>query len=137
MRYTPEHITHLDPDSIYVFGSYADGLHDHGDALTALKYFGAVMGQESGLQGQSYAIPVMGGDIDKMRPYVDRFFDIAREWDQTMFYVTRIACDIPGVTDADVAPLFAEALTLYNVLLPKQFVEVLNRATTESLTPNT
>lgn len=125
MKCTPENLTHLEQDEIYVFGSNVDGIHDKGDALIAYKYFGAVMGQNSGLQGQSYAIPTMNGDIEKMKPYIQDFFELAGEWDQTMFYVTRIGCDIPGITDRDMAPLFAEALTLYNVLLPESFLQAL------------
>ncbi len=131
MNYTHEHLTHLDQDSIFVFGSTPDGIHDHGDALTAYKYFGAVNGQSSGLQGQSYAIPTMEGDIEKMKPYIKAFFELAYEWDQTMFYVTRIACDIPGITDSDIAPLFAEALKLYNVLLPESFVKAIRQQKTQ------
>lgn len=125
MKCTPENLTHLERDEIYVFGSNVDGIHDKGDALIAYKYFGAVMGQNSGLQGQSYAIPTMNGDIEKMKPYIQDLFELAGEWDQTMFYVTRIGCDIPGITDRDMAPLFAEALTLYNVLLPESFLQAL------------
>ena len=125
MKCTPENLTHLEQDEIYVFGSNVDGIHDKGDALIAYKYFGAVMGQNSGLQGQSYAIPTMNGDIEKMKPYIQDFFELAGEWDQTMFYVTRIGCDIPGITDSARAPLFAEALTLYNVLLPESFLQAL------------
>ena len=125
MKCTPENLTHLEQDEIYVFGSNVDGIHDKGDALIAYKYFGAVMGQNSGLHGQSYAIPTMNGDIEKMKPYIQDFFELAGEWDQTMFYVTRIGCDIPGITDSDMAPLFAEALTLYNVLLPESFLQAL------------
>lgn len=125
MKCTPENLTHLEQDEIYVFGSNVDGIHDKGDALIAYKYFGAVMGQNSGLQGQSYAIPTMNGDIEKMKPYIQDFFELAGEWDQTMFYVTRIGCDIPGITDSDMAPLFTEALTLYNVLLPESFLQAL------------
>ena len=125
MKCTPENLTHLEQDEIYVFGSNVDGIHDKGDALIAYKYFGAVMGQNSGLQGQSYAIPTMQGGVDTIKPYVDEFIRLAREWDQTTFYVTRIGCGIAGFTDEEIAPLFADALELYNVRLPKSFVDVL------------
>ena len=61
MRYTPEVVTHLDKDEIFVFGSNLAGNHAGGAARTAYKHFGAVMGQGVGLQGQSYAIPTMQG----------------------------------------------------------------------------
>lgn len=127
LRYTPDNITTLGKDEIFVFGSNLAGRHNGGAARTAVKYFGAVMGQGEGLQGQSYAIPTMQGGVETIRPYVDRFIDFAREWDQTTFLVTRIGCGIAGFSDEEIAPLFADALNLYNVVLPKSFVDVLRR----------
>ena len=65
------------------------------------------------------------GGVETIRPYVDDFIELAREWDQTTFYVTRIGCGIAGFTDEEIAPLFAEALSLYNVRLPESFVKIL------------
>ena len=89
--------------------------------------FGAVMGQGVGIQGQSYAIPTMQGGVDTIRPYVDDFLDLAYEWDQNTFLVTRIGCGIAGFSDEEIAPLFDRALDLYNVVLPKSFVDILVR----------
>lgn len=127
LRYTPDNITTLGDDEIFVFGSNLAGRHHGGAARVAVERFGAIMGQGEGLQGKSYAIPTMQGGVDTIRPYVDRFLDIAREWDQTTFLVTRIGCGIAGFTDEEIAPLFADALKLYNVVLPKSFVDVLRR----------
>lgn len=127
LKYTPENITSLGKDEVFVFGSNLAGNHAGGAARTALKRFGAIMGQGVGMQGQSYAIPTMQGDVETIKPYVDDFIDLAREWDQTTFYVTRIGCGIAGFTDEEIAPLFAEALNLYNVRLPKSFVDVIER----------
>lgn len=124
-RFTPEHITELAPDEIFVFGSNLAGCHCGGAARYALLHFGAVMGCGEGIQGQSYAIPTMQGGVDTIKPYVDRFLDFAREWDQTTFLVTRIGCGIAGFTDEEIAPLFERALRSYNVLLPESFVRVL------------
>ncbi|MDE5626027.1 MAG: hypothetical protein K2I61_06870, partial [Muribaculaceae bacterium] len=82
-------------------------------------------GQGVGLQGRSYAIPTMQGGVETIKPYVDDFIDLAREWDQTTFYVTRIGCGIAGFTDEEIAPLFDEALDLYNVRLPESFVKII------------
>ena len=126
-NYTPENITSLGEDEIFVFGSNLAGHHAGGAARTAKRYFGAVEGQGVGLQGQSYAIPTMQGGVDTIRPYVDEFIELAREWDQTTFYVTRIGCDIAGFKDEEIAPLFAEALKLYNVRLPESFVKIIQK----------
>ena len=125
MKTTPENITHLGPNEIFVFGSNLEGRHLGGAARTAVERFGAVMGQGVGLQGQSYAIPTMQGGVETIKPYVDQFLDLAAEWDQTDFYVTRIGCGIAGFTDEEIAPLFERALDLYNVILPESFLKIL------------
>lgn len=125
LKYTPENITSLGNDEVFVFGSNLAGMHCGGAARVAYERFGAVMGQGVGMQGQSYAIPTMQGGVETIKPYVDDFIELAREWDQTTFYVTRIGCGIAGFTDEQIAPLFADALDLYNVRLPKSFVDIL------------
>lgn len=85
------------------------------------------MGQGVGMQGQSYAIPTMQGGVETIKPYVDEFIELAREWDQTTFYVTRIGCGIAGFTDEQIAPLFDEAFDLYNVRLPESFARIIQR----------
>lgn len=127
LQYTPENITELGPDDIFVFGSNLEGIHAGGAARVARERFGAVMGQGVGIQGQSYAIPTMQGGVETIKPYVDDFIRLAREWDQNTFYVTRIGCGIAGFKDSEIAPLFAEALELYNVRLPKSFVEEITK----------
>lgn len=125
LKYTPENITELGPDEIFVFGSNLAGMHCGGAARVALEKFGAVMGQGVGPQGQSYAIPTMQGGVETIKPYVDQFIELAREWDQNTFYVTRIGCGIAGFKDEEIAPLFREALELYNVRLPESFVKII------------
>lgn len=125
--YTPNNITHLEPDDIFVFGSNLEGKHLGGAARVAYEKFGALWGQGVGIQGQSYAIPTMQGGIETIKPYVDDFISLAREWDQTTFYVTRIGCGIAGFTDSEIAPLFNEAYDLYNVRLPKSFADIIEQ----------
>lgn len=67
-------ITDLAPNEIFVFGSNASGQHGAGAARTALERFGAVWGQGSGLQGQSYGIDTMSG-FEKIRAEVARSSD--------------------------------------------------------------
>ena len=72
MRFTPEKITKLAPDEIFVFGSNLAGHHMGGAARTAMDHFGAEWGKGEGIQGQSYAIPTMQGGVDTIKPYLDR-----------------------------------------------------------------
>ncbi len=127
LKYTPENITHLEPDEIFVFGSNLEGIHAGGAAKVAVEKFGAKMGQGVGIQGQSYAIPTMQGGIETIKPYVDDFIDLAYEWDQNTFYVTRIGCGIAGFKDEEIAPLFDRAYDLYNVRLPKSFADIIRK----------
>ncbi len=125
MKFTPENITKLGPDDIFVFGSNLAGHHAGGAARIARQKFGAIEGQGVGLQGQSYAIPTMQGGVETIKPYVDEFIEFARNCDQNTFYVTRIGCGIAGFKDEEIAPLFKDALKLYNVRLPESFVRIL------------
>ena len=124
-RYTPEKITHLKENEIFVFGSNLAGVHGGGAAHIAYGKFGAIWGQGVGLQGQSYGIPTMHGGIDKIKPYVDQFIEFASQHPEYTFLVTKIGCGIAGFTIGEMAPLFAQAITLENVVLPKEFVETI------------
>ena len=118
-RTTPEFITELQPGEIFVFGSNLQGMHGGGTARVAYRNFGAIMGQGVGLQGQSYAIPTMQGGVETIRPYVDEFIAFAKEHPELTFLVTRIGCGIAGFTDEEIAPLFAEAQGVDNIVLPE------------------
>ena len=76
--FTPEWITELEPNEIFVFGSNLAGAHGGGAARVAMDRFGAQWGQGVGLQGQSYAIPTMQGGVETIRPYVSEFLDFAK-----------------------------------------------------------
>lgn len=123
--FTPDCITELREDEIFVFGSNLQGYHRGGAARIAHQKFGAVWGCGVGFQGQAYAIPTMQGGVDTIRPYVYDFIDFAKEHSELKFLVTRIGCGIAGFRDAEIAPLFEEALMVRNILLPKEFVECL------------
>ena len=121
--YTPNVISSLKADEVFVFGSNLHGHHAGGAARVAVMKFGAIWGQGVGLQGQSYAIPTMQGGVETIKPYVDQFIDFAKEHTELFFYVTRIGCGIAGFRDRDIAPLFKEAMSISNVCLPKSFIE--------------
>ncbi len=117
-RTTPEFITELQPNEIFVFGSNLKGMHGGGAAYIAYRKFGAIMGQGVGLQGQSYGIPTMQGGVETIRPYVDEFIAFAKDHPDLTFLVTRIGCGIAGFTDEEIAPLFVKAHEVKNIVLP-------------------
>ena len=124
-NYTPERISSLGENEIFVFGSNLAGAHGGGAARAAMNKFGAVWGQGVGLQGRSYAIPTMQGGVETIAPYVDEFIAFARANRQLTFLVTRIGCGIAGFRDEDIAPLFRSALDDENIILPESFVNCL------------
>ena len=124
-EFTPERISELKADEVFVFGSNLAGMHGGGAAYYAFKHFGAVMGCGVGLRGQSYAIPTMQGGVETIEPYVSSFISFAKEHPELFFYVTRIGCGIAGFRDKEIAPLFCEATSLDNVCLPESFVRIL------------
>ena len=123
--YTPDFVRTLAADEVFVFGSNLAGMHAGGAAATAHRLFGAVWGQGVGLQGQSYAIPTMQGGVDTIRPYVDEFIEFAKSHPELRFLVTKIGCGIAGFREKDIAPLFAGAVGVENIVLPKEFVEII------------
>ncbi len=126
-QYTPEMISELKENEIFVFGSNLGGFHAGGAARAAHMRFGGIWGQGVGLQGRSYAIPTMHGGVDVIQPYVDEFISFAQSHPDLKFLVTRIGCGIAGFTAADIAPLFANAIDQENIILPEDFVRLLEQ----------
>lgn len=124
-RITPDYISDLQENEIFVFGSNLEGLHGGGAARTAHEKFGAIWGQGAGLQGQSYGIPTMHGGPDEIRPYVEEFIDFAISHPDLIFLVTRVGCGIAGFHDSEIAPLFVRALGVPNICLPESFWKIL------------
>lgn len=127
MMYTSDNIEELKDNQVFVFGSNLSGLHGLGAARTALEKFGAKAGIGKGMQGQSYAIPTKDKSIQTMPlsaidVHVKNFIEFAKENPQYEFLVTKVGCGLAGYTPKEIAPLFAGALKLSNVILPREFV---------------
>ena len=118
-------IEQLAENEIFVFGSNLAGMHGGGAARQARIRWGAVMGQGVGLQGRTYAIPTMQGGPETIKPYVDEFIAFAKAHPGLRFLVTEIGCGIAGFTPSQIAPLFAGAADVPNILLPARFWDVL------------
>lgn len=127
MRIASNHITTLQPNEIFVFGSNLSGMHGGGAARLAYQKFGAIWGQGVGLQGQSYGIPTMQGGVNTIKPYVDEFIEFAKTHPQLKFLVTEIGCGIAGFSVEEIAPLFEQAIEVENIYLPERFCMVLNQ----------
>ena len=119
--FTPDNITSLKDNEVFVFGSNLKGMHAGGAANYAFLHFGAEWGVGVGMAGQTYAIPTMQGGVETVKPYVDEFLQFAETHPELKFYVTRIGCGIAGFTDAEIAPLFKKAVLIHNIVLPESF----------------
>jgi hypothetical protein len=126
-RFTPNNISYLENNEIFVFGSNLQGAHGGGAARTAYRKFGAEWGKGVGMQGKSYGIPTMHGGVEKIKPYVDEFIEFASQHKEYTFLVTKIGCGIAGFKANEIAPLFAKAIGIENILLPEDFVAEIER----------
>ena len=126
MKYTPENITHLEPNQIFVYGANEKGVHGAGAARLALRW-GAKMGQYE-LVGQTYGIPTKDKKIqtlplDKIQVHVDTFLATAFSHTEYEFLVSKIGCGLAGYRPEDIGPLFKIIKTgvFENVILPEEF----------------
>jgi hypothetical protein len=130
MRTTPELITSLGLNEIFVFGSNLAGRHGKGAAKIAMDKFGARYGQGEGFSFLTYAIPTKGYQLEVLslsdiKRYVDRFLAIAPIYPQFTFLVTPIGCGLAGYTPEQIAPMFKGCPA--NVALPACFLSYLGQ----------
>jgi hypothetical protein len=123
---TPERVTELLPNEIFVFGSNYAGRHGKGAAKDALK-FGARTGVGMGFCGQTYAIATKDRNLqtlplDRIRVQVERFLESASASDNRnlRFLVTPIGCGLAGYKPVEIAPMFIGSPG--NVILPLCFI---------------
>lgn len=127
MRTTPELILTLEPNEIFVFGSNESGIHGAGAARLAFEKFGAIWGIGMGHQGKSYAIPTKDFDIitlplDIIKQYIEDFIAYAKDNPDFTFLVTKIGCGLASYKEHQIGPLFENALTVKNIVLPEEFI---------------
>ena len=131
-RVTPNLVTDLAPDEVFVFGSNLGGRHGKGAAKLAREKFGAQPGVGRGWTGRCYAIPTKSAalkplPLDQISQYVAEFLAVARDNLPLDFKVTAIGCGLAGYEAWQIAPMFVRrgAHMMFNIWLPKEF-EVLS-----------
>lgn len=129
-RITPENITELQNNEVFVFGSNKAGRHGKGAALQALSW-GATPSLGEGPSGKTYAIPTKDYklkplNIEDIRISVKRFEQFASNHPEKTFLVTEIGCGLAGFTPQVIAPLFRRSLSIENVHLPIRFWSILS-----------
>ena len=131
-RITPNIITKLKDNEIFIFGSNLSGRHGKGAAKTALGW-GAKWGQAKGLQGRTYGIPTKDASIrrtltiEEIKPFVDEFIEFAKANPNLIFLVTEIGTGLANHTKENIAPLFKQAVNYKNIYLSKDFWFILLR----------
>jgi hypothetical protein len=131
MNTTPELITELKDDEVFVFGSNLSGHHGAGAAKTAMKW-GAKYGQAFGPQGKTFAIPTMNANhsnklsVEKIGTYVERFMQYAANHPEKKFLVSAVGCGLAGHSHKDIAKLFWGCDKISNIYLPEKFWKVLS-----------
>ena len=126
---TPENIQELKENQIFVFGSNMNGNHAGGAARLAVEKFGAIMGKAKGIQGQSYAIPTLDKDMQKVTEedlvvFLENFGNYANEHPEKEFLLTAIGTGIAGFDASYMAYMVLRANLPDNVTLPKEFVKI-------------
>jgi len=131
MKFTPDKITKLKKNQVFVFGSNEAGIHGAGAAKLAVEKFGAKMGMGYGLQGQSFGIPTKDTfirtlSLDKIEFYIYSFLSEVMEYPDTEFLVTKIGCGLAGYSEEEIANLFKGKFIPENVILPESFYNIIN-----------
>lgn len=126
---SPENITSLAPNEIFVFGSNLAGRHGAGAALFAKKNFGAVNGICMGFQGRCYSVPTKDQrlvtlPLGAIGVYVGEFLKAAKFHAGLTFLVTEIGCGLAGFHPKEIAPLFFKYQIPKNVRLPQSFIDL-------------
>ena len=124
-RVTPEDITELADNEVFVMGTNESGIHGAGAAKVALA-FGAQLYVGFGPQGNAFGIPTKDWTINTLplnviEMYVSRFVEYTKLYPEMNFLVTKIGCGLAGYEVGDIAPLFKDTVELGNVHLPKEF----------------
>jgi hypothetical protein len=114
ITYTPENISTLKKNEIFVFGSNENGAHAGGAARIAYDKFGAQWGTAVGRSGQTYAIPTLDRDMERVEPemlyiHLEDFLAYVRQHPELTFYLTKIGCGIAGWQPDEVKKIFWEA----------------------------
>lgn len=125
---TPESITELAENEVFVYGSNTAGINGAGAALQAKNVWGAKNGVGEGFTGRMnccYALPTLdwnGGQLTKrshgeLMRSVTRFYRAAHIYPKKTFLLTKVGCGLAGYDESYMKQFFAE--TPANVIKPE------------------
>ena len=128
-RTTPEEITQLTANEIFVFGSNTRGIHGRGAALQAMKCFGARPGVGEGLTGDCYAFPTLNADYvlrilqlnkrthGELWKSAEKFIQFATAHPDLTLLLTKVGCGLAGFSEEYMKSFFVD--TPSNVVKPE------------------
>lgn len=129
---TPENITELKENEIFVFGSNLAGIHGAGAAKLAKDKFGAKLLVGHGMTGNCYAFPTKDQNIqtialDIIPSFIYYLHSEIQRNPEKHFLVTKVGCGLAGYSVEEIAPLFKEFICYENCSLPQEFIDVIKR----------
>lgn len=127
--YTPENISSLQPNEVFVYGSNQFAKHAGGAARYASENFGALNDIAAiGLCGQSYGIITASFNevpvtVECIQMQVGVLYEFAKLRPDLRFLVTKIGTNLAGFTIQEIARCFLELEDgrPENIILPKEF----------------
>lgn len=133
---TPDPVTELLANEVFVFGANSKGLHGGGSAYAANQFFGAVIG-EIHRTGRCYGIVTM--HPGKEKPFVESdlnkefkaFFKAVESEPEKEFLMTKVGLGIAGWTFEDIFSAFKEHYVPKihtNITLPVEFSDELAKS---------
>lgn len=119
---TPDNITELKANEVFVFGSNLAGNHAGGAARQAAEQFDAEDGVGEGLTGQCYAFPTMDKQLKRLTARQvgkarTRFYKVVDSHPGLTFLLTKVGCGIAGFDETKIRKIFVNAPK--NVIKPK------------------
>lgn len=133
-EYTPDEITTLPENGVFVFGSNSEGRHGKGAAKIARDKFGAIQGKCCGPMGNSYGIVTKknfrepkSSTLDEIRAGIAFFLGVAISSPHKKFYVTKLGSSLAGYTIEEIRGIFLNLKEEWgiipsdNVILPKEY----------------
>lgn len=127
MQYTPEIITELSTNQVFVFGTNQYAKHGGGAALIAARNFGATYGESPiGLVGQTYGIVTTSFNdvpvsIEFIRSQIEVLYCFALLRPDLIFLVTKIGTGIAGFSIEEIKGAFRMPFKPKNIILPIEF----------------
>lgn len=112
-------------NEILVFESNLAGNHNSVDAMRAVRYYGAIRGRASGIQGRCYALPTSDWEgtplkFRHLKDFFYGFFQCAEENPELIFHFENFNHSKLGLNLQQVKELFTD--TPVNIRIPNAYV---------------